>query len=82
MVARQEVLNVHLASILSKLGLPSQAERRRRYAPDIIILHHYLGTLLGEAETGSTWDDKTAREKLKNEPMKDLDSLNLLISTL
>lgn len=65
MAARQEVLNVHLASILSKLGLPSQAERRRKYVPDLILSHHYLGTILGEAEIGSTWDDKTAREKLK-----------------
>jgi hypothetical protein len=64
MAARQEVLNVHLASILSKLGLPSQAERRRKYIPDLIISHHYLGTILGEAEIGDTWDDKTARGKL------------------
>jgi len=65
MAARQEVLNVHLASLLSKLGYPTQAERRRKYAPDIIISHHYLGTLLGEAEIGSAWDDKIARQKLK-----------------
>lgn len=65
MTARQEVLNVHLASLLSKLGFPTQAERRRKYAPDIIISHHYLGILLGEAEIGSAWDDKTARGKLK-----------------
>lgn len=64
MAARQEVLNVHLASILSKLGLPSQAERRCKYIPDLIISHHYSGTMLGEAETGETWNDTTAREKL------------------
>jgi hypothetical protein len=66
MAARQEVLNVHLASILSKLGFPTQAERKRHYAPDIIISHHYLGVLLGEAEIGSAWDDRTAREKLRD----------------
>ena len=65
MAARQEVLNVHLASLLSKLGYPTQAERRRKYTPDIIISHHYLGILLGEAEIGRSWDARTAREKLK-----------------
>jgi len=65
MAARQEVLNVHLASILSKLGLPSQAERRRQYIPDVIISHHYLGTILAEAEVGDTWDDEVAEERLR-----------------
>lgn len=65
MAARQEVLNVHLASILSKLGFPTQAERKQHYAPDVIISHHYLGVLLGEAEIGNTWDDKLARDKLR-----------------
>ena len=65
MAARQEVLNVHLASLLSKLGYPTQAERRRKYAPDIIISHHFLGILLGEAEIAEVWDERTAREKLR-----------------
>ena len=64
MAARQEVINVHLASLLSKLGFPTQAERKQHYAPDIIISHHYLGVLLGEAEIGGAWDDKAARDKL------------------
>jgi hypothetical protein len=64
MAARQEVLNVHLASLLSKLGFPTQAERKRHFAPDIIISHPYLGVLLGEAEFGKAWDDKDARDKL------------------
>ncbi len=66
MAARQEVLNVHLASLLSKLGFPSKAERKRHYAPDVIISHHYLGVLLGEAEIGGAWDDKATREKLRD----------------
>ncbi len=65
MAARQEVLNIHLASLLSKLGLPAQAERRHRFIPDLIISHHYLGTMLGEAEIGNTWDDENSREKLE-----------------
>lgn len=66
MAARQEVLNVHLASLLSKLGFPTQAERKSHYAPDVIISHHYLGILLGEAEFGDSWDDKSSREKLRD----------------
>ena len=57
---------MHLASLLSKLGFPTQAERKRRFAPDIIISHPYLGVLLGEAEFGRAWDDKAARDKLSN----------------
>jgi hypothetical protein len=65
MTARQEVLNVHLASILSRLGLPSQAERRRQFIPDVVISHHYLGTILAEAEIGDIWKDEIAEEKLR-----------------
>ena len=65
MAARQEVLNVHLASLLSRLGLPTQAERRRRYVPDLMIAHHHLGIVLGEAEIGDSWNDDNARKKLE-----------------
>ena len=68
MTVRQEVLNVHLAMLLSKLGLRAQAERvkRGRKAPDLTIMHAFLGTMLGEAEIGSSWDDKEVRKKLVN----------------
>jgi hypothetical protein len=64
MAARQEVFNAHLSSLLSRLGFPSQAEIKQSYAPDLIIAHPYMGTLLGEAEIGEVWNDKAAQNKL------------------
>ena len=65
--ARQERLNVHLALMLSRLGLPTQAEvrKRERKSPDLIIYHPLLGAFLGEAVIGDSWDDERARRELR-----------------
>jgi hypothetical protein len=64
--ARQERLNVHLALVLSKLGLHAQAElvKSGRKSPDLLIYHPLLGAFLGEAVVGSSWDDERARREL------------------
>ena len=64
--ARQERLNVHVATVLSRLGLFAQAEvtKRERKAPDLIIQHPLLGLVLGEAEVGDAWNDESAKIKL------------------
>ena len=64
---RQEVLNVHLAELLCMLGLRAAAERikRARKSPDLMLMHQMLGALLGEAEVGYTWADRTAKSKLE-----------------
>ena len=43
---RQEVLNVHLAGVLARLGLKAMAEvvEDRRKAPDIVITHPRFAT--------------------------------------
>jgi hypothetical protein len=65
--ARQERLNVHLALMLSRLGLPTQAEVRKgeRKSPDLVIYHPLLGAFLGEAVIGDSWDDERARRELR-----------------
>ena len=65
---RQEVINVHLANILARLGLKVKAEviGVKRKAPDLVIIHPRFGYILGEAEVGRTWDDRQARKKLES----------------
>ena len=56
-----------LALMLSRLGLPTQAEvtKSERKSPDLMIYHPLLGAFLGEAEVGDSWDDEQARRRLK-----------------
>ena len=66
--ARQERVNVHVASILSELGLRAESERirglGRRRVPDFELSHPLVGLMLGEAEVG-TWEyDDKAKERL------------------
>jgi hypothetical protein len=65
-IARQEVLNVHLAILLSKLGLEARAERKKGRIPDITLRHPRLGLIIGEAEVGEDVTDSSARAKLEN----------------
>jgi predicted RNA methylase len=65
--ARQERLNTHLALVLSRLGIPTQAEviKSGRKSPDLVIYHPLLGAFLGEAEIGNGWADEQAKRKLR-----------------
>jgi hypothetical protein len=51
--SRQERVNVHVARVLSELGLSTRAETwllNGRRAPDFIIMHPFVHVILGEAE--------------------------------
>ena len=61
---RQEALNFSLAELLCELGILAKAEIRKVKAPDLLITYPLLGTLLGEAEVGSSWNDAKAKRKL------------------
>ncbi len=66
----QYKINVHVASILSSLGLPIRAEEpffvaKRRKIPDFILSHSVAGTMLGEAEIGTSEFDNNAIKKLE-----------------
>jgi len=63
---RQEALNFSLAELLCGLGILARAEIRKVKAPDLLITYPLLGTLLGEAEVGTSWNDIKARRKLEN----------------
>lgn len=64
MKLRQEVLNVYLAYLLSKLGLHVSSERiHSKKAPDFTIYHPLLGVVLGEAEIGEDILDESAKKK-------------------
>lgn len=63
---RQEFFNIHLASLISQLGIECRGERfKGRRVPDLEIRHPRLGLVLGEAEIGSTFDAADARKKLE-----------------
>ena len=64
----QYKVNVHVASILSMLGLPTRAEEpfyvKRRKIPDFVTNHSVVGGMLGEAEIGTTELDSRAVKRL------------------
>jgi len=63
---RQEALNFSIAELLCGLGILARAEIRKMKAPDLLITYPLLGTLLGEAEVGTSWNDIKAKRKLEN----------------
>ncbi|MCE4613137.1 MAG: SAM-dependent methyltransferase [Desulfurococcales archaeon] len=79
----QYKVNIHVASILSMLGLPARAEepfyvkvaRRTRKIPDFVLNHSIAGGVLGEAEIGSTEFDPEAATKLRQRAYERFDDI-------
>jgi ribosomal protein L17 len=67
--SRQERINVHVARVLSELGLSTRAETwflDGHRAPDFIIMHPLVQEILGEAEVGDI--DSVCDEAIIDKP--------------
>jgi type I restriction-modification system DNA methylase subunit len=69
----QYKVNIHVATVLSKLGLNIRAEDPHRLQekrgiriPDFTLIHPVVGHMLGEAEVGDWEYDENARRRLDN----------------
>ena len=72
MAAPQYKVNVHIASVLSMLGLPTRGEevfvsigKERRKIADFVLMHSIAGNVIGEAEIGDYEYDQDAKNRLE-----------------
>ena len=72
MATPQYKVNVHIASILSMLGLPTRGEevfvgisKERRRIADFALIHSIAGNMIGEAEIGDYEYDQGTKDKLE-----------------